>query len=238
MAGSRCTVCDHPKANQINKLLAEGKTSERSLAKRFDLNDTSIHRHKIKHLPNQLQRAIERRREREEDKTLQVAIANLEERLKAQDDRWERLKAVIERRAAGMVSEEGIEEAEGTSTGLLVRKVKNVDGELVYEYAVDTGLLKEMRELERQVSQETGQFGESGHGKGSGPVVVIVQPRIDRDPNEVIPEIAVLGQQDEPAGELSAPDEALDAEFEDVPDLDEIPAGETAESETPEEDYF
>ena len=73
----------------------------------------------------------------------------------------------------------------GGSTGLLVRQVKLVKiysvpgqdleddepdaadvlcsaklNQVVYEYAVDTGLLKELREHERQAAQELGQWTE------------------------------------------------------------------------------
>ena len=248
MAGSRCKTCDHPRINEINKMLVENKKSQRFIASQFGLRQTSVQRHAKSHLPKQLQRAVDRRVKRAEDEVLKVAISGLEERLKAQQDRWDRMKAVIERRAAGMVFEDGSEECEGTGTGLLVRKVKNVDGDVVHEYAVDTGLLKEMRELERQVSQETGQFGETGPGKGSGPVVVIVQPYIDHSSDVEIPKIAVLGQRDEPIAVLPEPDEAIEVEFEDVLDLESAPGAKnvpesapgakTQEPEPPDGDYF
>jgi hypothetical protein len=59
----------------------------------------------------------------------------------------------------------------GGHTGLLVRTVKSVrdgsDTTIVEEFAVDTGLLREMRELELQVSKELGQFIEKHEHGGT-----------------------------------------------------------------------
>lgn len=63
---------------------------------------------------------------------------------------------VIEARSKDMA------EVPGGDTGLLVRKLKSIgSGEntkTVEEYAVDTGLLSELREHEKQAAQELGQW--------------------------------------------------------------------------------
>lgn len=83
-------------------------------------------------------------------------VAIVEQRLKALDDRWRRLQKVIKERGDDM---QGIP---GGSTGLLVRKIKSIgvgpNAKEVEEYAVDTGLLNELREHEKQVAQELGQW--------------------------------------------------------------------------------
>lgn len=86
-------------------------------------------------------------------------IAVVEERLMAQNERWLAMKQVIEERA-----EDETMRGAGHATGLLVRKYKMIgSGESAYmveEYEVDTGLLKEMRELEKHAAIEMGQWEE------------------------------------------------------------------------------
>ena len=85
-------------------------------------------------------------------------IARRELRVKALNDRWNRMRRVIEARA----DHESFANAPGGSTGLLVRTLKKIgsgeDAELVEEFAVDTGLLRELREHEKQAAQELGQW--------------------------------------------------------------------------------
>ena len=112
-------------------------------------------------------------------------IANRQNRVDALNQRWQRMQMVIDARA--------IEHADvaGGNTGLLVRQVKlvkiystttspdDVDepdeadvlisakmSEQVAEYAVDTGLLKELREHEKQAAQELGQWTEKQEHTG------------------------------------------------------------------------
>ena len=225
MAGVRCTVCNHPSINQINKLLVEDKFSLQDVAGRFGLKKNAVHRHKQNHLPKQLQRAVERRVRKAEDEVLDVAIATRQKRLEAQQERWDALHS----RALVLIRQDDLDANE---TGVKIAK--------------------EARETERLVSQELSQFGETGPGKGSGPVVVIVQPYIEHSSDVEIPKIAVLGQRDEPIAVLPEPDEAIEAEFEDVPDLESAPGAKnvpesapesapgakTQEPEPPDGDYF
>lgn len=86
-------------------------------------------------------------------------IANVKNRVAAQNDRWERMKAVIAERA---VSDE-MANVPGGKTGLLVHTYKMAGGKepvVMDEYAVDTGLLSEMRAHEKQSAQELGQWTE------------------------------------------------------------------------------
>lgn len=99
-------------------------------------------------------------------------IANKSKRVEAANDRWNRLKLVMEERAA----DPDMKNVPGGKSGLLVKDIKNVtmtrvegtgaDQRKHYSkvdvatYAVDTGLLSEMRNLEKHVAQETGQWVE------------------------------------------------------------------------------
>lgn len=58
---STCTVCTHPEAELIDRLLVSG-TSYRQIAARFDLGMSSVSRHRNKHLSSALQ-AVHKKRE-------------------------------------------------------------------------------------------------------------------------------------------------------------------------------
>lgn len=52
----RCTVCDHPERHSIDEALVSG-APYRSVAKRFELSESSVYRHKTEHLPAHLLKA-------------------------------------------------------------------------------------------------------------------------------------------------------------------------------------
>jgi AcrR family transcriptional regulator len=118
-----------------------------------------------------------------------VGIADQLRRVHALNDRWNKMKRVIEARGADPT----MAECPGGDTGLMVRTIKKVvleddttpaDEENrprgpraveVAEYAVDTGLLKELRDHEKQAAQELGQWLEKQQVSGAdgGPLVVL-----------------------------------------------------------------
>lgn len=57
-AGTRCTVCNHPEVDQINKLLINN-APYRTIADQFDISVSALGRHKRDHLPDLLARAKE-----------------------------------------------------------------------------------------------------------------------------------------------------------------------------------
>ena len=71
---------------------------------------------------------------------------------------WKKMQRVIAERAKDPV----MEKAPGGRTGLLVHRRKVIgqgdNGMMVDEYEVDTGLLHELRETERQAAQEMGEW--------------------------------------------------------------------------------
>jgi hypothetical protein len=97
----------------------------------------------------------------------QPIISVRESRVNALQDRWERLQRVINERAVEMDGE-----IAGGGTGLLVRdyKGKNADRAV---YKVDTGLLDELRQHERQAAEELGQLQTKGTGDNRTVVVVL-----------------------------------------------------------------
>lgn len=81
-------------------------------------------------------------------------IARLENRVDALNDRWNRMRRVIEARA-----EDGeTDTVPGGSTGLIVRVEKSTRDGTIIEYSVDTGLLSELRAHEQQAAKELGQW--------------------------------------------------------------------------------
>jgi hypothetical protein len=92
-------------------------------------------------------------------------LADRQNRLDALNDRHERMKEVIRQRAESLKDVPG-----GGNTGLLVRQVKGIgkgeDFQVVEEYAVDTGLLREMREHEKQAAIELGEWTEKREHTG------------------------------------------------------------------------
>lgn len=95
-------------------------------------------------------------------------IANRQNRIDAYNDRWRRMQTVIEERA----TDPQFSRVPGGKTGLITVTFRGVgrgeDFQLVEEYAVDTGLLKELREHEKQAAQDLGQWTEKQEHSGDG----------------------------------------------------------------------
>lgn len=112
--------------------------------------------------------------------TLKRGIARRERRVEALNDRWKRMLRVIDERA----EDPDISHVAGGTTGLIVHDVKGVgkgdDFQLIDIYGVDTGLLKELREHEKQAAQELGQWTEKQEhtGKDGAPLTFTIS--IDR----------------------------------------------------------
>jgi hypothetical protein len=99
-------------------------------------------------------------------------LVELSNRVDALNARWNRMHAVIDKRAA-----DDSMTGPGADTGLLVRSYKTLgsgdSAVTVEEYQVDTGLLKELREHEKQAAQELGQWSEKARVE-QGPMQVQV----------------------------------------------------------------
>lgn len=81
------------------------------------------------------------------------AIAQRVERIAAMEERWQLGRQVIRERA------QAYGDAPGGKTGLLVHQYKETKrGDLLDEYKVDTGLLAELRAIERAAAEELGQI--------------------------------------------------------------------------------
>jgi hypothetical protein len=86
------------------------------------------------------------------------AVVDRQARVRALDDRWERLQRLMRERGA----DPSLDGVAGGTTGLIVRRVRSVgsgdNARLVVEHELDTGLLNAMLAHEKQVAQELGQW--------------------------------------------------------------------------------
>lgn len=182
-----------PKQDQAARLVAEDRRPDREIAAQCGVAERTLER--WKKLPAFMARVAEHR-EAWRDEELQKGIADRVERIRGYEDRRARLYRVMQARA------EQHADVPGGDTGLLIRQVKLVkvyDAEAgdepgtdvlysakksveVEEYAIDTGLLKELRDLERQAAQDLGQWTEKKEltGKDGGPIVVSLETLQER----------------------------------------------------------
>lgn len=150
------------------QLLAEGDLTDDDIAAKCGVSRRQLVRWKA--VPAFRSKVAEVAREMEAA-ARRKGVARKARRLGALNDRWERMKQVIAERA----DDPSMKGVPGGKTGLLVRQVKAVgkgeDFQLVELYAVDTGLLKELREVEKQAAVEAGQWEEKHEHKhkGTGP---------------------------------------------------------------------
>jgi hypothetical protein len=104
-----------------------------------------------------------------------------ERRVKVLNDRWRRLHQVVTERAA----DPKMQGVPGGSTGLLVHNVKAVgkgeDFRLIDLYEVDTGLLRELREVEKQAAVELGQWTEKLEQTGDTTICVEYESMSDEE---------------------------------------------------------
>ena len=117
--------------------------------------------------------------ERAAEELERYAIARKVRRMRSYDERWRELQRVIAERAAGPA----MQSVPGGKTGLLVRRVKSIGAGVnvreVEEYELDTGLLKELRGLEKQAAVEAGQWATKHEVRG-GATSVSVIPELDQ----------------------------------------------------------
>lgn len=139
------------------QLIAEGRLTQEDVAARVGVSLSTLKRwlrvsefaDRVDSLVDDYRKAVRRR-----------GLAILERRVESVNDRWLRLRRVIEERA----DDPDMAEVPGGRTGLIVKDYKTVGaGEsatVMPIYSVDTALLKEIREHEKQAAQELGQWTE------------------------------------------------------------------------------
>ena len=147
---------------QAAVLLAEDALSDEQISDRLGIGRRTLAR--WKEHPDFTARIAEHAKKLEEA-ALRLGIARRTKRVEALHDRWQRMKRVIDERA----EDSSLETVAGGGTGLIVRQVKSIgfgeNNQLVEEYAVDTGLLRELRAHEEQAAKELGQWIEKREDK-------------------------------------------------------------------------
>jgi hypothetical protein len=68
-----CTICTHPKLDEIDKALADGVPNRR-IASQCDVSEASVRRHKAEHLARALVKAAEKRQEMRGDRLLDQVL--------------------------------------------------------------------------------------------------------------------------------------------------------------------
>lgn len=110
---------------------------------------------------NKIENTVVRGEEQQEEQPLQLVTSAItgmpvltvrENRIKALEDRHRRLQMIVDERATEMDGE-----CAGGASGFMLRDYKGKDADTKV-YKVDTGLLSEFREHERQVAIEAGQW--------------------------------------------------------------------------------
>ena len=97
---------------------------------------------------------VEQHHETWRKKVRAEGIANRQNRVDFMNERWAKLRQVLEERGL----DPSVQAVPGGKTGLLCQQANEV-------YAVDTGTLKELREHEKQAAQELGQWMERSESK-------------------------------------------------------------------------
>jgi hypothetical protein len=129
---------------------------------------------------------------------LRCGVAVKAERIRGYQDRYQRMRALLDARAAMgqrlVAATQGDSDADrylrslfgkgelppGLETGLLVKTVKVVGKVTEEEWSVDTGLLAEMRATEKQAAQEMGDWTEKRELAGPGGAGLHFTIAIDR----------------------------------------------------------
>lgn len=160
-------------ANQIQaaQMLADGSFTVAEIAEQIGVKDRTIYRWQK---DPEFQATLNRHRDVLEAVILQEGIARKAQRIKRYAERLAKLDRVIEERG----SDWRMADTPGGTTGLIVRQLKSIGvgahNREVEEFVVDTGLLREIRELEKQAAQELGQWIDKGEltGRDGGAIQI------------------------------------------------------------------
>lgn len=220
--GRPCSVCTHPQLGEIDAMILDHK-SDPKVAEAFQLNKAAIQNHRTKHLPITLANTIADL-DAVATAPIKMALAKQSERLSFQQARYEAMRVILEERGIDMA------DVPGGRSGMLARTFKQIgsgdSAEKVEEYKVDAALLKEFRELEKQISEELGQYQrEAGTHQQTGPLVVIIKPTIGVNMNQRELPVAQVLEHPEGAPKYLSPASS------DVIDAELIEEGETLDTD-------
>lgn len=95
----RCTVCDHPDRQEVEKLLVRGEPL-RNVAERFSLSTTAVYRHKDNHLPAKLVKARDAETVAEADRLMGDVVEHADDVLSEVRHLHRRANAILDRAEA------------------------------------------------------------------------------------------------------------------------------------------
>lgn len=160
-------------------LVAEDRLTDEQIGEKVGVDRRTLARWK---LVDDFAARVEEHRALWREELKRRGIADRKNRVDALNDRWNRLRQVLDERGADPT----MQAVPGGTTGLLVRQVKALGSgefmQIAEEYAVDTGTLKEIREHEKQAAQELGQWTDKQDVTSGGkPLVVKVLRGVSMD---------------------------------------------------------
>jgi predicted 2-oxoglutarate/Fe(II)-dependent dioxygenase YbiX len=152
-------------------LLAEDELGNAAIAERVGVDERTIYRWKE---DKDFRKLIDKYVKDYARRIFNRGIARKDKRVKVLDEVHEKIQTVFRERGES----EEMQVVPGGKTGLLVKQFKGIgrgeDFEMVEEFAVDTGTIRELRALQEQVASELGQrISKIEHsGPDGGPLVI------------------------------------------------------------------
>lgn len=163
---------------QAALLLAADELTDEAIAEKLGTGRTTLFQWRSK---PEFRARIEKHQDDIRTRIRSRGIAIVENRVRALQDRWDRMHRLMNERGA---STEMLN-VPGGSTGLLVHNVKSIGAgptaEKVDLYEFDAALFKEMREHEKQAAQELGQWTEKADLTSGGKSIVKVLRGVTMD---------------------------------------------------------
>lgn len=160
------------------ELIADGELTDLQIAEQVKISDRQLRT--WKQHPD-FQAKVAEYVQVLEASMLKLAIAQRRKRVSSQNDRWRKMLAVIEERAA----DPALQGVPGGQTGLLVHQQRAIgtgrNQTVIDEYTVDTGLLKSLLDHEKHAAQELGQWAEKHEHGGIPGAPVKVEHEFDID---------------------------------------------------------
>jgi hypothetical protein len=166
------------KTERAALLVSQDELPDKAIAAEVGVNESTLER--WKRFPEFRDR-VQEHRDLWREQIKAKGIAERQNRIDALNERWNLMREVIDGRA----EDSRMQHVAGGRTGLLVHTVKGVgrgeDFQLIDLYEVDTGLLNELRQHEKQAAQELGEWSEKREVSGPGGQAIEVRARDYRE---------------------------------------------------------
>lgn len=142
------------KVSEAIRLVAEGELNQREIAEAIGVTRRTIERWVASRSFMEKVKAIV---DEYNEKAMKKGIARRERRITVLNDLHEKSLTVIKERA----EDPELQNIPGGKTGLITKMLKGIgkgeDFQVVEVYEVDTGIMKEIRAIQEQVTEELGQ---------------------------------------------------------------------------------